>query len=177
MQRKKVDKAIRFAKKKFCYEKFADCIGDFRQVFQVLKEVTGKRCQSRQLSSLEVDGFEVNDYTEMANALNHHCGSLGPKLAQSLPVTKPPKTDHRPHQSVYLFRTNEGLKVIEQLKSKHSTGPDNISNVVLKSCARAIAPFIAELNNSFESGVYPDMLKNVEVIPLYKSGCCKDLNN
>ena len=76
-------------------------------------------------------------------------------------MKKPPKTDHRAHQSTYLFRTeNECLKVIQQLKSKHSSGPDNISNVVLKSCARAIAPFIAEfVNNSFESGVYPDMLK------------------
>ena len=81
---------------------------------------------------------------------------------------------------MYLFRTNENesLKVIQQLKSKHSTGRDNISNVVLKFCARAIAPFIAELINiSFESGVYPDMLKTSKVIPLYKSGCCKNPNN
>ena len=76
----------------------------------------------------------------MANALNHHFVSVGPKLGQSLPVKKPPKTDHRAHQSMYLFRTNENqcLKVVQQLKSKHSSGPDNISNVVLKSCARAI---------------------------------------
>ena len=180
MQRLKVDKAIRVAKKNFFYKKFADCIGDSRQVFQVLNEVTGKRCQSRQLNSLEVDGFEVYDYKEMANAFNHHFVSVGSKLAQSRPGKKPPKTDHRAHQSMYLFRTNENecLKVIQQLKSKHSSGPDNVSNVVLKSCARAIAPFIAELINiSFESGVYPDMLKNAKVIPLYKSGCCKDLNN
>ena len=180
MQRLKVDKAIRFAKKNFFYKKFTDCIGDSRQVFQVLNEVTGKRCQSRQLNSLEVDGFEVYDYKEMANALNHHFVSVGPKLAQYIPVNKPPKTDHRAHQSMYLFRTNENecLKVIQQLKSKHSSGPDNISNIVLKSCSRAIAPFIAELINiPFESGVYPDMLKNAKVIPLYKSGCYKDLNN
>ena len=95
-------------------------------------------------------------------------------------MTKPPKTDHSAHQSMYLFRINENewLKVIQQLKSKHSSGPDTINNVVLKSCARAIAPFIAELTNiSFESGMYPDMLKNAKVKPLYKSGCCKDLNN
>ena len=98
MQRIKVDKAIRFAKKNFYHKKFADCIGDSRQVFQEFKEATGKRCQSTQLTSLEVDGFEVYDYTEMANALNHHFASVGPKLAQSLPVKKPSKTDHRAHQ-------------------------------------------------------------------------------
>ena len=81
MRRQKVDKAIRFAKKNFYYKKFADCIEDSRQVFQVLNEVTGKRCQSRQINSLEVDGFQVYDYTEMANALNHHFVFVGPKLA------------------------------------------------------------------------------------------------
>ena len=63
-QRIKVVQAIRFAKKNF--KKLADCIADWRRVFQVLKGVTGNRCQSRQLNSLEVDGFEVYDYTEMA---------------------------------------------------------------------------------------------------------------
>ena len=121
MQRLKVDEAMRFAKKNFYYKKFVDCIRDSRQVFQVLKEFTGKRCQSRQLSSLEVDGFEVHDYTEMATALNQHFVSVGPDLAQSFPVKKPPKTDHRAHQSMYLLRTseNECLKVIQQLKSIH----------------------------------------------------------
>ena len=80
---------------------------------------------------------------------------------------------------MYLFRTNENEcpNVIQQLKSKHSSGPDKNSNLVLKSCARAVALFIAEfINNSFESGVYPEMLKNAKVIPLYISGWCKDLN-
>ena len=41
-----------------------------------------------------------------------------------------------------------------------------------------MAPFIPESNKiSSESGVFPDMLKNAQDIPLYKSGCCKDLNN
>ena len=81
---------------------------------------------------------------------------------------------------IYLFSTNENecLRVIQQFKSKHSSRPDNISNVVLKSCAPAIAPFIEELINTFfEFGVYPDVLKNAKVTPLYKSGCCKDLIN
>ena len=78
------------------------------------------------------------------------------------------KTDHCAHQSMYSFRTNENecLKVIQQPKSKHSSVPDNFSNVVLKSYASAIAPFIAEVANiSFESGVFPDMLKTAELIP------------
>ena len=66
----------------------------------------------------------------------------------------------------------------QQLKSKQLSGPDNSSIVVLKTCARAIAPFISELiNNSSASKLHADMLKNAIVKPLYKSGCYKDLNN
>ena len=111
MQRIKVDKVIRFAKKNFNYKKFALCIGDSRQVIQVLKQVTGSPCQSKQLSSLEVDGFEVYDYTEIASVLNHHFVSVGRKLEVS--------------------------------SSEETTG-------------------------NRPSGVYPDMLKNAKVIPLYK---------
>ena len=69
----------------------------------------------------------------MANTLSHHFVSVRPKLAQSLPVKKPPKTDQRAHQSSYLFRTseNECLKVVQQLKSKPLSGPDNDINVEL----------------------------------------------
>ena len=120
--------------------------------------------------------FEVYDYTAMAKALHYHFVSVGSKSAQSFPVTKPPKTEHRAHQSMYLFRTNknECLKVIQQLKSRHSSGPDKISNVVLKICARAIALFIAELFNiSFESGVYLGMLENAKVIPFTNLGAAR----
>ena len=72
-----------------------------------------------------------------------------------------------------LFKTNESecLKVIQQLKGKHSSGPDKISKVELKSCANAIAPFKTEPNIiCFQSGLYPYMLKNANFIPFYKSG-------
>ena len=54
----------------------------------------------------------------------------------------------------------------------------NKINVILKNCARAIVPSIAEvINNSFEAGVYLDLLNKAKVIPLHKSGCFKDLKN
>ena len=81
---------------------------------------------------------------------------------------------------MYLFRRNENdrLKVLQRLKNKRSSGPDNISNVVLKTYAGAIAPFNSKLLIiSFESEEYLDLLKNAKVIPLYKSRCCEDLIN
>ena len=151
MQRKQVDQEKGFAKKNLCHKKFADCIGDSREVLHVIKTGTGSRVQSRHLSGLEVDGYEACDYTEFTNVFNYHFVSVGPRLAQFLPVKKPPKADRRAHQSIHLLRTNENecLEVIQQLDSKHSSGQDNFSNVVLKTSATAIAFFIQELINFF----------------------------
>ena len=106
--RKKVDQAVRFAKKKFFFRKLAGCIGDSRQVFQVFKEVSGNRVQSKQLSSLKVDRYKVCEYTEIANAFDHHFVYVGPKFAESLPV-KTQKTDQRAHQLMQFFRTEKRM--------------------------------------------------------------------
>ena len=45
-------------------------------------------------------------------------------------------------------------------KSKFSTGTDQILNALLKECMEQIAQPLAQLvNNSFETGVFPDSLK------------------
>ena len=117
MQRKNVDQTIMFATRNFYYDKFADCVGYSRQVFQVLKGVNSNRVESRQLSSLEIDEYEVGCYTESANAFNYHFVSVGPKSSQSLLVKKLPKTDWDmcANQSFSLLRTskNECPKVIQ----------------------------------------------------------------
>ena len=58
------------------------------------------------------------------------------------------------------------LKDNKQLKSKHLSGPDNISNLVLKTGAKPITFFISEaITISFESEVYLEKLENAKVIP------------
>ena len=55
----------------------------------------------------------------MASAFTHHFVSAGPKLAQSLPVKEPLKTDQCSHQSKFFFTTNENesRKLIRQPKT------------------------------------------------------------
>jgi hypothetical protein len=61
--------------------------------------------------------------------------------------------------------------VIQQLKNSNSSGYDDISNNVLKSCVSVIPGLLAELfNTSFETGLFPDVYKLSKVIPLYKKG-------
>ena len=64
---------------------------------------------------------------------------------------------------------DEIQKLITELLSKHSSGPDNISNVLLKELAPILSePLSIIVNQSMQTGIFPDIMKLAEVVPLYK---------
>ena len=64
---------------------------------------------------------------------------------------------------------DEIRKLITELPSKCSSGPDNISNVLLKELAPILSePLSIIVNQSMQTGIFPDVMKLAEVVPLYK---------
>ena len=60
--------------------------------------------------------------------------------------------------------------LISKLPNKKSIGYDNIDNILLKSIKDVVSEKLASLFNlSMSSGVFPEMMKLAEVVPLYKS--------
>ena len=63
----------------------------------------------------------------------------------------------------------EIAKIISKLPVKHSSGYDNISNVLLKRLSSILSPILCKLcNMSLTTGVFPHTMKIAEVVPLYK---------
>ena len=64
---------------------------------------------------------------------------------------------------------NEIRKLITELHPKRSSGPDNISNILLKELATILSePLSIIVNQSMQTGIFPDIMKMAEVVPLYK---------
>ena len=62
-------------------------------------------------------------------------------------------------------------KIVENLKPKSSTGPDGVSNNLLKKLVHVIkCPLCVIFNKSLQSGVFPDLMKLAKVIPIFKAG-------
>ena len=60
-------------------------------------------------------------------------------------------------------------KIITKLPPKNSSGHDNISNVLLKQLSKIVSPLLCRLcNMSLTSGVFPDLMKVADVVPLHK---------
>ena len=55
------------------------------------------------------------------------------------------------------------------MPAKQSSGSDNISNILLKELIPYLCePLCTVINRSLESGVFPELMKLAEVVPLYK---------
>jgi len=50
-------------------------------------------------------------------------------------------------------------------------------DIVKKTAPNIIAPFLNIYNQSFQQGIFPDMMKSARVIPIFKSGNKTDHNN
>lgn len=73
---------------------------------------------------------------------------------------------------------NEVISIIKSLKNKHSSGIDDISSSLVKGISVNIADILSHIfNASLELGIFPELLKTAIVLPLFKKGCKKDVNN
>ena len=63
------------------------------------------------------------------------------------------------------------MSILAKLRAKTACGPDEITAVVLKKCAPAIADSLAEVfNSSLASGRLPSEWKVSNVVPIFKAG-------
>ena len=62
-------------------------------------------------------------------------------------------------------------KLLSDIKPNKASGPDQIPNLVLKNCARALAPGVAALfQKSLDSGNLPKDWTDANISPVYKKG-------
>ena len=65
----------------------------------------------------------------------------------------------------------EVISVINEMKTSKSTGSNSISTHILKINSKIICkPLTYLINLSFSSGIFPDLLKASNVIPIFKRG-------
>ena len=108
---------------------------------------------------------------------------VGPNTEKSIPVnpkTKPEQYLKNRNQLNFLIAhisIEEVLDIINQLENK-STGPQSIPIKLLKLIPDLILiPLCRIINQSFQTGVFPDALKISEVIPIHKGGSTEERNN
>ena len=172
-----LQKIIRKAKITHYSEKCKNHKQSTKKLWEVINKVIGKtRNKTDIIDSLQIGHDITKEPTKIANEFGNYFSTVGKTFAEKTPK---PKTNiemyiakiEENNKSFFLYPTNpyEVTKLIDSLKNKKSSGPDQINNVLLKELkGKIVEPLTIIINKSLVEGIFPDRMKTADVIPLHK---------
>ena len=113
---------------------------------------------------------QPNHERPSVHTLNDYFTQIGPILSNKINVSYEDEIPRNLTSMVLTETTpNEVSKILKTLKNKYSTGPDGISNAILKCCSPIIETYLCTfINRCIREQVFPQQLKIAKVIALYK---------
>ena len=134
------------------------------------------KCGNRGLPVLVVDGVEISDDREKANALNK---AFAAKFTDGDVTVFPdcPCYDLSPLTHIEcdadLVKT-----VLQSILVNKACGPDGISARIVRECSSELSVPLAKICGlSLSQGIFPALWKKANVVPLFKKGSAKDPAN
>lgn len=171
---------IRNTKKEYFQNKISNSENPGKAAWDVISQLSNKPKNSTNIS-LNIDGVTHTDPFDIASSFNKFFlnapKEVIKKISSSTPTNKSNVSSktmnfvNNPY-TIYLmpFTSDELYNILKmKLKSKSSTGPDNIpSFLIKKTLAELIKPLTYLVNLSFRNGEFPAALKLSTVTPVFK---------
>ena len=176
---------IEESKQKYYFDTFSAQKNDIKKTWATIDEKLNRKKNTADFpEEFLYKEKTITDLKDIANSFNEYFSNIGPSLSEKIDMSGNTMTysDYltNPAHSRFSFTPvseKETLNIINNLKNKKSYGIDGISNVLLKSIANEILkPLTLIINQSLETGIFPDAFKTSKVTPLYKKGDKTDLN-
>ena len=184
--RNSVNNAIRQAKKSYYTKALHDNEGNSRMTSRVVDDLTSRKSNGPSVKEIKQNGVSICNPQELATAFNNHFATVGPKLANEIPLNNNGRThlhymsNPSPDSANFEFMPTNRSKVLSLLskliKSK-AIGLDKISAKLLRICADLIADSLCLIFNSITTGIFPEEWKCSKVVPVFKQGDRTDLDN
>ena len=154
-----------------------------KKLWQVINEVSGKiKDKSTAIDCLKINNILTFSKKKITNEFGKYFSTVGPSFASKIPSPLKNSEDYlqrlsRHQKSLFLNPTDphEIGDIISNLPNKISSGNDGINNIFLKRIQTSIIePLCIIYNNSISEGCFPSIMKDADVVPLYKT---KDPHN
>ena len=150
---------------------------NIKNIWLGIREIVNIRnSKPYKISQLKVGGNFMNNTKEISNKLNEYFVNVGPTTEESIPKTQnisPLKFMKERKMNEFLIAHvshEEVLDIINLLENK-TTRPVSIPIKLLKLIPDLILiPLCNIINVSFNTGIFPSLLKIVKVIPLHQGG-------
>ena len=78
---------IKAAKELFYNNKFIEANGDPRKTWQIINDPTSRKAVNSSIREINLNGISISESSDLSNAFNDHFSSIGPKLANDIPLS------------------------------------------------------------------------------------------
>ena len=181
--RNRIVKDIRESKKSYYKNFFTLNLGDMKKICSGIRSIInyGKYKDSF-ISSLSVDKKCIDDPRQMSDIINSFFTNIGRSTEHQIPKGKFNALSYLKGNypnSLFLSPAtpSEVSLIISELNTNKSVGPNSIPVFILKLTNTLISHPLSQLiNDSFESGIYPN-LKLAKITPIFKKGLRDDIDN
>jgi len=187
--RNKICTLTHLSKQQYYSKFFNDNLTKVKKTWEGINNVLARKLKNtKPITSIKVptDNDSVTcDHNRIANVLNDHFASVGPKLANKLPTVQRNYFDfmNRSNSPDLLFAfslvtpTEVELEIL-CIPNNKSHGLYSCPTQLLKYLSNVVSSTLVEIINlSISSGMYPTKLKMAKIIPIFKAEDNTNANN
>jgi len=166
--------SIRAAKKEHFNNYFDEVKGNSQKTWAKINEIIGKAKSKKEINSLfrTDDNIVITDEKSIASHFNNFFSQVSDDHAESDSVPHFTNFLNGASNKIFNFHpvtVDNVVKLTNDLKTKTSSGFDELSTALLKSIIHEIKePITFIINQCIRTGIFPDLLKISKVIPLFK---------
>ena len=187
MYRNKLNHEIKHVKYEYFKNKFQNVQYDMEETWKLINKAIGNSFKTRDtnIKYIQVNNERVTDDLCIAQEFNNYFVNIGASLRNNVQNTLVGNNNHMQYlenNNVTAFfkpiTTKEIIDIVCDLKSKSSTGYDEIDIVIVKRVVHIICyPLCRIFNESMNQGIFLEKLKIAKVIPVYKNGSFDTMSN
>jgi len=156
---------------------------NLRETWKLLKTVLNHHTTNYTNIPLKINGILVDDTTMVVNEFNTYFANIGPKMAATVSPTNLRYTEFltNPNPNTMFLNpitAEEINNIIINLKDTKPYDHYEMPIEIIKKISHIISEPLTHLfNQSFVTGIFPTVMKQAIISPIYKSGDCYDLAN
>jgi len=182
LYKNKLKHLIQETKKLYYQELLCKNKSNLRESWRILKEIIGNGRQCKCNTQFLIEGNVIDNAQIIVENFNKFFVNIGTRLADNIPsVNKSPNEYLKgtyPNSLYFSPVLEDELKCIVKNLKLSASGIDGIQPNIFKNVFSALQqPLLHVINLSFIQGVFPNELKSACVIPIFKGGDPKLIQN
>ena len=175
-----IKRLIRKQKREYIANKFDEHKSNIRRTWQLINDVMGRDKKDATSDVFIINREEISDPKIIANHFNDFFLNIGCTGDDDEHGYKNYLIgEHLYDDFKYNVLNNQHTtSIISHIKTKYSYGYDGISSALIKIIIHEITPSLTLIiNQCLTTGIFPDKLKIGKIVPVYKKGNNKLIDN